>query len=110
MAGVSGGDHLAHVGGDAGDAEQTGAVIERVVDACADKPCLVCTWVRIPGSSEPLRVAIIRPSSGVKPIVVSTERPSKHRGRGTAVTEMADDQAQVPPVLEQLRARTAQYA
>ena len=29
-----------------------------------------------PGSTEPERVAITRPSSGVKPIVVSTERPS----------------------------------
>ena len=35
-----------------------------------------------PGSTEPERVAIGTPSSGVKPIVVSTERPSR-----TAVTE-----------------------
>ena len=35
-----------------------------------------------PGSTEPERVAIGTPSSGVKPIVVSTERPSS-----TAVTE-----------------------
>ena len=30
-----------------------------------------------PGSTEPERVAITRPSSGVKPIVVSTERPPR---------------------------------
>ena len=35
-----------------------------------------------PGSTEPERVAIGTPSSGLKPIVVSTERPSS-----TAVTE-----------------------
>jgi hypothetical protein len=37
---------------------------------------------RAPGSTDPERVAIGRPSSGLKPIVVSTERPSR-----TAVTE-----------------------
>ena len=31
----------------------------------------------MPGSTEPLRVAIISPSSGVKPIVVSTQRPPR---------------------------------
>ena len=36
----------------------------------------------MPGSIEPARVAIGTPSSGVQPIVVSTERPSR-----TAVTE-----------------------
>ncbi len=36
-----------------------------------------------PGSTEPERVAIGTPSSGLKPIVVSTERPSR-----TAVTEL----------------------
>ena len=34
------------------------------------------------GSSEPARVAMTRPSSGLKPMVVSTERPSR-----TAVAE-----------------------
>ena len=36
----------------------------------------------MPGSIEPLRVPIIRPSSGVRPIDVATERPPS-----TAVTE-----------------------
>ena len=36
-----------------------------------------------PGSTEPERVVIGTPSSGLKPIVVSTERPSR-----TAVTEL----------------------
>ncbi len=30
-----------------------------------------------PGSTDPDRVAMTRPSSGVKPIVVSTDRPSR---------------------------------
>ena len=38
-----------------------------------------CCWSQSsrPGSTEPDRVAITRPSSGVKPMVVSTERPSR---------------------------------
>ena len=36
----------------------------------------------MPGSMEPERVAIGTPSSGLKPMLVSTERPSR-----TAVTE-----------------------
>lgn len=37
---------------------------------------------RIPGSMEPARVPIIRPSSGVRPMDVATDRPPS-----TAVTE-----------------------
>ena len=49
----------------------------------------------IPGSIEPERVPIIRPSSGVMPIDVSTDRP-----RSTAVTEqppaeVRDDEREV---------------
>ena len=39
-------------------------------------PACSCSHSSRPGSTEPERVAITRPSSGVKPIVVSTERPS----------------------------------
>ena len=39
-------------------------------------------WISAPGSIDPERVAIGMPSSGVNPMVVSTERPSS-----TAVTE-----------------------
>jgi hypothetical protein len=41
----------------------------------AERPQLRCTYSRMPGSTEPLRVAIMSPSSGVKPMVVSTDRP-----------------------------------
>ena len=47
----------------------------------------------IPGSIEPARVPIIRPSSGVIPIEVSTDRPPIDRGHGAAAAEMGDDEA-----------------
>ena len=42
-----------------------------------------------PGSTEPERVAITSPSSGVKPIVVSTEQPAQDGGERGAGAEMA---------------------
>ena len=66
----------------AGQAEQTGAPLE-VLEGLdpLDSPC----WraqSSAPGSRSPLRVAITSPSSGVKPMVVSTDRPP-----ATAVTD-----------------------
>ena len=48
-----------------------------------------------PGSTDPDLVAITRPSSGVKPIVVSTDLPSADRGQGRARAEVAGDEPQV---------------
>ena len=45
-------------------------------------PWVICKSRISPGSRDPLRVAIIGPSTGVKPIVVSSDWPSR-----TAVTE-----------------------
>lgn len=42
----------------------------------ADGPACSCSHSTSPGSTDPDLVAITRPSSGVKPIVVSTDRPS----------------------------------
>ena len=47
------------------------------------------------GSTEPERVAIGTPSSGVKPIVVSTERPSRDGRDRAAAAEVAHDEAQL---------------
>ena len=46
---------------------------------------------RRPGSTLPERVAITRPSSGVKPIVVSTRAAVAHRGQRRAGAEVAGD-------------------
>ncbi|GFN09956.1 hypothetical protein GCM10010298_67780 [Streptomyces microflavus] len=43
----------------------------------AATPCRVCSQVRAPGSTLPLRWLITSPSSGVNPIVVSTLSPSR---------------------------------
>jgi len=51
--------------------------------ASASMPDRRSTATSAPGSTDPERVAIGTPSSGVNPIVVSTERPST-----TAVTEL----------------------
>ena len=72
---------LSDVAGEAGEPGQP--------DSCssAGSSARASSWVAqqvtsAPGVTEPGRVAIGTPSSGVKPIVVSTERPSR-----TAVTE-----------------------
>ena len=58
-------------------------MVERVVERVdVEAPGERRRWSRAPGSTEPERLAIGTPSSGLKPIVVSTERPSR-----TAVTE-----------------------
>ena len=44
--------------------------------SCADSPSRSSSHSSIPGSTLPERVAITRPSSGVNPIVVSSEEPS----------------------------------
>src|SRR5215207_1837946 len=41
----------------------------------ADSPRCRCSQSTAPGSTEPERVAMTSPSSGVNPIVVSTDRP-----------------------------------
>ena len=53
-------------------------------------PSSACSAIHstAPGSSAPERVAITRPSSGVKPIVVITLRPSTHRGERGAAAEV----------------------
>ena len=56
-----------------------------------------------PGSTLPERVAITRPSSGVKPIVVSTRAPVAHGGQRRAGAEVAGDDPQ--PGRGQRRAR-----
>ena len=78
--------------GDPREAEQAGLVFERVLELCEPEPA---------GAQEvqhDLRVdragagAIGTPSSGLKPIVVSTERPSQHGRDRAAAAEMADDE------------------
>ena len=53
-----------------------GAVLERVGQLGRFSSSRSSSHSSIPGSMLPERVAITRPSSGVNPIVVSTERPS----------------------------------
>ena len=50
--------------------------ITSATSAGASPPSLISHSTR-PGSTEPARVFITRPSSGVKPMVVSTDRPSR---------------------------------
>ena len=44
--------------------------------SCGARPSYSSSHVIRPGSTDPLRVAMTSPSSGVKPMVVSTLRPS----------------------------------
>ena len=71
-------EHLAHVGG-ARQPEQTRLVLERVAELGLGQVARSSSHSSKPGSTLPDRVAITSPSSGVKPIVVSTERPPGSR-------------------------------
>ena len=57
-------------------------MLERMLELVERELAPRSRWSSAPGSTEPGAVAIGTPSSGEKPIVVSTERPSR-----TAVTE-----------------------
>ena len=74
--GVVAREQLAHVSGP-GEPEKTGLMLERVGHLVHVETSCCWSHSRSPGSTEPERVAITSPSSGVKPIVVSTERPSR---------------------------------
>ena len=67
----------------------------------ASSPCRT-SHSTSPGSTLPERVAITMPSSGVKPIVVSTERPSADRGERGAGAEVAGDDPRAARQPEQL--------
>ena len=74
---------VVHVRREPAESEQPGLVLERAVELVEVRvPVAQEVEERALGRSRPERVAIGSPSSGVKPIVVSTERPSR-----TAVTE-----------------------
>ena len=71
-------EDLPHVAGHAGHAEQSRFPVQNLIQL--RPPCsraVLSKYTRTPGSIEPLRVPIIRPSSGVKPMVVSTLFPSR---------------------------------
>ena len=76
-----------------GRAGRSGARASRRAPTAAC-PCAPRARGSGPGSTEPERVAITRPSSGVKPIVVSTETPSSDGGEGGAGAQMAGDDAE----------------
>ena len=65
-----------HVGG-AGQADEARLVLERVGQLRSRQSPCSSSQSTSPGSTLPDRVAITRPSSGVKPIVVSTDRPPR---------------------------------
>ena len=70
-------------------------------------PCRCASHSTSPGSTLPDRVAITRPSSGVKPIVVSTERPPRTAAQRGARAEVARDDARVRAVAPAARRRAA---
>ena len=69
-------EHVAHVRR-SGQPEQSRSALERMLDVCRVDPRRRISQSTRPGSTLPERVAITMPSSGVKPMVVSTERPSR---------------------------------
>lgn len=60
---------------DAGNAQQAGLVIQQLIQLLRRLPSCSASHGRIDGSISPLRVPIITPDCGVKPIEVLTERP-----------------------------------
>ena len=58
-----------------GEAEQAAAPVEQVSSSSIDMPARRARWKSTAGSMSPERVPMTSPSSGVRPIDVSTERP-----------------------------------
>ena len=79
-------------------AEQARLVLERVVQLRRREPAVLEQPEHSPGSTLPERVAMTRPSSGVKPIVVSTQRPSRTARERRAGAEVAGDDARAAAV------------
>ena len=79
--------------GDARQPEQPRLALEHASSSTPEPPAAQQVAGRSAGSSEPERVAIGTPSSGLKPMVVSTERPSRTARHRAAAAEMADDEA-----------------
>ena len=92
-------------------AEQARLVLERVAElAPLDIPRRSSSHRTRPGSTLPERVAITRPSSGVKPIVVSTRAAVAHRGQRRARAEVAGDEPHRRGRPASSAARRAAYA
>jgi hypothetical protein len=70
-----GGLDLVDVAGDAGDALEAAFGVDQRGQLSGDILCCSIRWIITAGSMLPERLGMIRPSVGVMPIVVSTERP-----------------------------------
>ena len=70
-------------------------LLSRSSSSSIDSPAARCRWTSTAGSRSPERVPITRPSSGVSPIEVSTERPPSIARRRRAVAEVQHDLLQL---------------
>ena len=75
VPGVRGSGHLPHVRRDAGNAQQPGLVVQRLAQVADRHAAFRLEVEQQPGIDRPAARPIISPSSGVKPIEVSTDTP-----------------------------------
>ena len=84
------GEQVAHVVADAGDAQQSGFLIEQMADLRSVHAVVIEQVEDDPGIEGPHRVPMTRPSRALKPMVVAMLR-RRHGAHAGAVAEMGDD-------------------